>query len=182
MTFAGKGLVEWLLLIPIIVPSVVATMGIHIAFIRLRVADTYLGVVLIHLIPCIPYMILVMTSVFANYGTALEDTARTLGASAVRTFWYVTLPAIWPGLLVATLFTFLISWSQYVTTLLIGGGRVITLPMILFPFISGSNNCNRGGHQPGFCGARDPGLGLHLPVVVQGVVGDGRLWADVDAW
>jgi putative spermidine/putrescine transport system permease protein len=138
--FPGKGVVEWLLLIPIIVPSVVATMGIHLVFIRLRLADTYLGVVLIHLIPCIPYMILVMTSVFANYGTALEDTARTLGASAARTFWHVTLPAILPGLLVATLFTFLISWSQYVTTLLIGGGRVITLPMVLFPFISGSNN------------------------------------------
>jgi len=138
--FPGKGAIEWLLLIPILVPGVVTTMGIHIAFIRLRLADTYLGVVLIHLIPCIPYMILVMTSVFASYDTALEDTARTLGASAVRTFWHVTLPAIFPGLLVATLFTFLISWSQYVTTLLIGGGRIITLPMILFPFISGSNN------------------------------------------
>jgi len=138
--FRGKGLVEWLLMVPIIVPSVVATMGIHIVFIRLRLADTYTGVVLIHLIPCVPYMVLVMTSVFANYGTALEDTARTLGASPVRTFWHVTLPAILPGLLVATLFTFLISWSQYVTTLLIGGGRIISLPMVLFPFISGANN------------------------------------------
>lgn len=125
---------------PIIVPSVVVTMGIHIAFIRLRLADTYTGVVLIHLVPCVPYMVLVMTGVFANYDTALEDTARTLGAGPVRTFRYVTLPAILPGLMVAALFTFLISWSQYVTTLLIGGGRVITLPMVLFPFISGANN------------------------------------------
>lgn len=138
--FRGKGLVEWLLMIPIIVPAVVVTMGIHIVFIRLRLADTFLGMVLIHLIPCVPYMVLVMTSVFANYGTALEDTARTLGAGPVRTFWHVTLPAILPGLLVATLFTFLISWSQYVTSLLIGGGRIITLPMVLFPFISGANN------------------------------------------
>jgi putative spermidine/putrescine transport system permease protein len=138
--FRGKGLVEWLLMIPIIVPAVVVTMGIHIVFIRLRLADSFAGVVLIHLIPCVPYMVLVMTSVFANYGTALEDTARTLGAGPVRTFWHVTLPAILPGLLVATLFTFLISWSQYVTSLLIGGGRIITLPMVLFPFISGANN------------------------------------------
>lgn len=138
--FRGKGLIEWLLMIPIIVPTLVVTMGIHIAFIRLRLVDTFLGVALIHLIPCVPYMILVMASVFANYGTALEDTARTLGANPIQTWWHVTLPGIFPGLLVATMFTFLISWSQYISTVLIGGGRIITLPMVLFPFISGANH------------------------------------------
>ena len=137
--FRGKGLIEWLLMLPIIVPGIVAVMGIHIMFIRYRLNDSLLGVVLVHLIPCVPYMVLVMSSVFANYGTELEDTARSLGASPLRVFWHVTLPGIFPGLLVATLFTFLISWSQYITTVLIGGGRIVTLPMVLFPFISGSN-------------------------------------------
>jgi putative spermidine/putrescine transport system permease protein len=36
----------------------------------------------------------------------------------------------------------LVSWSQYITTLLIGGGSVITLPMVLFPFISAANHAN----------------------------------------
>jgi len=52
------------------------------------------------------------------------------------------LPTIWPGLTVAMLFTFLVSWSQYITTVLIGGGHVVTLPMILFPFISAANHAN----------------------------------------
>ena len=140
--FRGKAIVEWLLMVPIIVPGIVAVMGIHIMFIRYRLTDTLLGVSLVHLIPCVPYMILVMASVFANYGTELEDTARSLGANPWRVFWHVTLPGIFPGLLVATMFTFLISWGQYVTTLLIGGGRIITLPMVLFPFISGANQAN----------------------------------------
>ncbi|MEM7127715.1 MAG: ABC transporter permease subunit [Chloroflexota bacterium] len=140
--FRGKAVIEWLLMAPIIVPGIVAVMGIHIMFIRYRLTDSYLGVSLVHLIPCVPYMILVMASVFANYGTELEDTARTLGAGPVRVFWHVTLPGIFPGLMVATMFTFLISWGQYVTTLLIGGGRIITLPMVLFPFISGANQAN----------------------------------------
>lgn len=138
--FRGKSAVEWLLLMPIIVPPIVATMGIHIIFIRLRLAGTYLGVSLVHLIPTIPYFVLVMSSVFANYGTELEDTARTLGASKWRVFFHVTLPGIAPGLLVASMFTFLVSWSQYVTTLLIGSGRVVTLPLVLFPFISGGSH------------------------------------------
>jgi putative spermidine/putrescine transport system permease protein len=138
--FRGKNVVEWLLMVPIIVPGIVVVMGIHIMFIRYRLTDSYLGVSLVHLIPTVPYMVLVMASVFANYGTELEDTARTLGANPIRVFWHVTLPGIFPGLLVATMFTFLISWGQYVTTLLIGGGRIVTLPMVLFPFISGSNH------------------------------------------
>ncbi len=140
--FRGKGVIEWLLMVPIIVPGLVSTMGIHQVFIRLHLTDTFIGVSLVHLIPCIPYMVLVMSSVFANYGTELEDTARTLGANPLKVFWYVTLPGILPGLMVATMFTFLISWGQYVTTVLIGGGNIITLPMVLFPFITGINYAN----------------------------------------
>jgi putative spermidine/putrescine transport system permease protein len=140
--FRGKSVIEWLLMVPIIVPGIVATMGIHQVFIRLRLTDTFIGVCLVHLIPCIPYMVLVMSSVFANYGTDLEDTARTLGAGPVSVFRYVTLPGILPGLLVSTMFTFLISWGQYITTVLIGGGSIITLPMVLFPFIAGTNYSN----------------------------------------
>jgi putative spermidine/putrescine transport system permease protein len=140
--FRGKGAVEWLLMVPIIVPGIVATMGVHQVFIRLQLTDTFTGVCLVHLIPCIPYMVLVMSSVFANYGTELEDTARTLGANSLRVLWHVTLPGILPGLLVATMFTFLISWSQYITTVLIGGGNIITLPMVLVPFITGVNYAN----------------------------------------
>ncbi len=40
------------------------------------------------------------------------------------------------------MFTFLISWGQYVTTLLIGGGSFVTLPLVLFPFLSGANHAN----------------------------------------
>ncbi len=140
--FRFKSLIEWLLMVPIIVPGIVSVMGIHIIFILLGLTDTIIGVALVHLIPSVPYLILVMTSVFANYGTDLEDTARTLGASPARVWWFVTLPAILPGLLVATMFTFLISWGQYITTVLIGGGTIITLPMVLFPFISGGNQAN----------------------------------------
>lgn len=140
--FHGKQVVNWLITAPLFVPTLVVIMGIHILFIRYNLADSFLGVVLVHLIPALPYFILVMASVFANYATELEETARTLGAGPFLTFWYITLPTIFPGLTVAMLFTFLVSWSQYITTVLIGGGRVVTLPMVLFPFISAANHAN----------------------------------------
>ncbi|MFP4378658.1 MAG: ABC transporter permease, partial [Spirochaetales bacterium] len=62
--------------------------------------------------------------------------ARTLGAGPVRAFLSVGLPNAIPGVLTGALFVFLISWSQYALTLLIGGGRIVTLPILLFAFAS----------------------------------------------
>lgn len=130
--FKGKRFFEFLLLAPTIIPPLAVVLGIHVLFIRYGLADTMIGVMLVHLSPIMPYVVLVMAGVFANYDPEFEEQARSLGAGPLRTFWYVTVPAIFPGMVVAGLFAFLISWSQYITTLLIGGGFIKTLPLVLF--------------------------------------------------
>jgi putative spermidine/putrescine transport system permease protein len=138
--FHGKRLVELLILAPVIVPALAVSLGIHILFIRYGLTDTFVGVVLVHLIPTVPYVTLVMASVFANFDRQYEEQARILGAGPVHAFVLVTLPAVYPGLVVAGLFAFLISWSQYLLTLLIGGGNLITLPLLLFAFARSGDN------------------------------------------
>lgn len=138
--FKGKELVELMILAPVIVPGIAVVLGIHSIFIFWGLNNTITGVVLVHLIPTLPYMTLVMSGIFANYDPAYEDQARSLGASPLKTFWYITLPAIMPGIIVGGLFAFLVSWSQYILTLLIGGGRIITLPLLLFNFATSGRN------------------------------------------
>jgi len=138
--FKGKELVELLILAPTIVPGIAVVLGIHSVFISMGLNNTVSGVVLVHLIPTLPYMVLVMSGIFANYDPSFEAQARSLGASSIKTFWYVTLPAIMPGIIVGGLFAFLVSWSQYILTLLIGGGRVVTLPLLLFNFATSGRN------------------------------------------
>jgi putative spermidine/putrescine transport system permease protein len=138
--FRGRTLVQFLILAPTIVPVLAVAMGIHVAFIRYGLADTLLGVIFVHLVPVTPYMALIMSSVFANYDTDYEDQARSLGARPAQVWRYVMLPAVWPGLMVGSLFAFIISWSQYLLTLLIGGGQVITLPVLLFSFANSGDN------------------------------------------
>ncbi len=133
--FRGKRIVELVLLAPVIVPAIAVAMGIQVLFIRYALADTIPGVVLVHLIPTIPYVVLVMGAVFSNYDTAYEEQARVLGANPLRVFLHVTFPAVLPGLVVAAFFAFLISWSEYIMTVLIGGGQVVTLPILLFAFV-----------------------------------------------
>ena len=138
--FRGKRVVEFLILAPIIVPTLAVAMGIHVTFIRYGLADTLPGVVLVHLIPVTPYMVLILASMFAGYNVEYEEMARTLGARPGQVWRHVMLPLIRPGLIVGGLFAFIISWSQYLLTLLIGGGRVITLPLLLFTFASSGDN------------------------------------------
>jgi putative spermidine/putrescine transport system permease protein len=132
--------VDLLVLAPLIVPPIAVAMGIQILFIRLGLTDTLLGVIIVHLVPTLPYMIVVMRGVFANFESDYEQQARSLGASPMRVLTQVTLPVVFPGIVTGALFVFLVSWSQYVLTLLIGGGRVQTLPVLLFAFASSGDN------------------------------------------
>lgn len=149
--FRGKRIVEFMIITPTIVPPIAFSLGLNINFIRwdlalveagipLDLAGSVIGVSIVHLVPVMPYVVLTLSGVFANYNPDFEAQARSLGARPWRIFWDVTFPAILPGLFVAALFAFLVSWSQYLLTFLIGQGRVVTLPMLLFSAAGTGNN------------------------------------------
>lgn len=138
--FRGRALVSLLLLAPALLPGLAVVFGLNGLFLRLGLSGTLTGVVLAHLIPVLPYMTLVMAAVFSRFNPDFEAQARSLGATPLQVFRCVTLPAILPGLMTGALFAFLVSWSQYLLTLAIGGGRVQTLPLLLFSFASAGRN------------------------------------------
>lgn len=140
MQFPGKAGIKLFLLMPIIVSPLATLMGIQFVLIRLGLSGTVAGVVLVHLLPTIPYMTLVLSSVFANFDTGYEAQARSLGASPLQVLWNVTLPMILPGVVVGALFAFLISWNEFLLTFFVGSGRVFTLPMVLFTSLQGGNS------------------------------------------
>lgn len=130
--FKAKDTISVMLMLPVIVPPLCVAMGLHLWFIRLGLAETFSGVVLVHLTFCLPYSVFVMWGVFSNYNPDYENQARSLGANSRQIITRVMLPLTLPGIMVAGLFSFLLSWSQYLSTLIIGGGRVTTLPILLF--------------------------------------------------
>lgn len=134
-SFRGKKVVELLMLSPLIVPCICVSMGIHQLFIRLGLANTYAGVVLIHIFPSLPYAIRILTSGYKMMGEEFELQSRVLGASRIQTFVHVTLPIMMPSITSSAVMVFVVSYSQYFMTFLIGGGRVMTLPIVMFPYI-----------------------------------------------
>jgi putative spermidine/putrescine transport system permease protein len=143
--FRGRSLVLLILFLPTVVPPLAIGMGLNVLFLRLGLAGSVLGVVLVHVVPVLPYTIFALLGVFARYDEGYELQAYTLGASPPHVWLRVALPLLGPGLAVAALFAFLVSWSQYVLTLLIGGGRVITLPILLFAAVAGGNPTSIAG-------------------------------------
>ena len=137
--FRGRRAVQFLLLAPVIVPGLASAVGLEVFFIRAGLSGTVAGVVLVQLMPTVPYAATVLGAAFANLDPDYERQARALGAGALQVLLFVTLPMLRPSLLLAGLFTFLISWSEYVLTLLVGGGQVTTLPLLLFAAISSSD-------------------------------------------
>lgn len=137
--FRGRQ-VAWLwLYLPTVIPPLAMGMGLNILFLQVGLAGTVLGVVLAHLLPALPYVIFTLAGAFARYDENFEFQAWVLGAGAWRTLFTITLPMLAPSLAVAALFAFLISWSQYLLTLLVGSGRIITLPVLLFSAAAGGN-------------------------------------------
>lgn len=133
--FKGKQLLKILFMTPMLFPLISVAMGIHISFLKLGLANTWLGVFIVHIIPCTPYALKILMDVYEITGSQMELQARVLGANKVQTMFYITIPMLMPGILSAASMAFIVSFSQYFLTFLIGGGNVVTFSMMMFPFI-----------------------------------------------
>ena len=139
--FRGKDLMSFFTVLPLMVPGTVFAMGIQITFIRLGLNNTVAGVILAHLIYSLPYAVCLIMDGTRAVGIALEEQARVLGAGSFQAFRRTTLPMLVPVILSAVSMSYIVSFSQYFLTLLLGGGRVKTFAVVMVPYLqSGSRN------------------------------------------
>jgi len=85
-------------------------------------------VVIAHTIIALPYVVITVTTSLALLDSRLEQAARSLGASPLRTLRDVILPNIKGGVVTGAVFAFIISWDEIVVTLFISTRAVYTLP------------------------------------------------------
>jgi len=132
-------LVSGILLAPLAMPAFVAVMGLTIVLLRARVPGL-VGVVILLVAAALPYTVYTMRVAYAAHDLAYEEEARTLGASPWQVLWRVHLPLVAPGLARSAFLAFLVGWSDYVITILVGGGTIVTLPLLVASFASGVGN------------------------------------------
>ncbi len=138
--FKGKTTMETILLSPILIPTLAVSMGIHLTFIRLGLANQLAGVVIVHLLPTLPYTIKILRAGFERIGKKQEEQAVSLGASPFHVFYSIYLPQLMPSIRSTVFLVTVISLGQYLLTAFIGGGSVITLAILYFPFFQSADD------------------------------------------
>lgn len=133
--FAGKGLANVLLMMPMAVPHIVIAIGYYSYLGQLGLVHSRLGVILAHTALSVPIAFLVLSANLKGFDRTLERAARSLGASPARMFWHITLPILRPGILVSALFAFIQSFDETVVAIFISGRNAETLPRKMFDSI-----------------------------------------------
>ncbi|MCW4459937.1 iron ABC transporter permease [Microbacterium sp. MPKO10] len=127
--------VSVLSLAPMVVPKV--TIGLA-AFLLLNVTgvlDGVAGIIAMHVVVTLPFVIIVVTSALSRTDATLDDAARDLGAGPLRAFRASTLFAIRPSLIAAGLFAFIVSFDEVdMTVFLLKPGQE-TLPVWMFTYM-----------------------------------------------
>ncbi len=89
------------------------------------------SVVIAHATFNMPFVVLIMRSIFRELPFELEEAALVDGASRLQTFWLVALPLAAAGLVAAGLISFAFSWNEFLFALILTGPDTQTLPLLI---------------------------------------------------
>ena len=121
--------------LPVAAPPLALGTGLQVAALAAGVGGTSSGVLLAHLVPAVGYLSLFFLGTFTLYDARAESEARTLGATPWQAWWRVTIPMLRGQIGEAVALGFLISWTQFALTLVVGGGAVRALPLEVFALV-----------------------------------------------
>jgi putative spermidine/putrescine transport system permease protein len=130
--FRGSGLVFYLAIASLIVPSILVSLGIGLQF-RIIGWDTawYTSALGAHLTWTLPFGLLIMFAIFNRFSKSYEEAARDLGASPWQVVRHVIVPIILPSLVGIALFGLTLSYDEFARTLMTAGTSN-TLPLEIY--------------------------------------------------
>jgi putative spermidine/putrescine transport system permease protein len=130
--FPGKRAIVLLFLLPLLIPPL--TYGIPLATLlyQLGLGGTFWGVVLINLVPSVPFVVLVMIPFVEQIDPRIEAAARVFGAGTTSLFIRILLPLLLPGMLAALLLVLVRTIAMFELTFLISGPTTQTLVVSLY--------------------------------------------------
>jgi len=127
--FPGRAIANALILSPLIVPVIIIAIGFFAFFVSFRLTGSLVGLTLAHSALAVPFVIVNVGAVLRTMDRNLELAAANLGANPWRTFRWITLPIILPGVLAGALFAFITSWDEVVVSIFMTTARFRTLPV-----------------------------------------------------
>jgi multiple sugar transport system permease protein len=124
------------ILVARIVPGITFLIPWFILFRQLHLVDTFIALILTHMLVGLPFIVWVMIPFFEAIPRELDEAARVDGCSIPSAFARVILPLSGPGVLSASILAFIFSWNNFMFSIVLATNRTKTLPVAIYNFIS----------------------------------------------
>ena len=175
--FPGKRLIVAIISFPISLPGILVAWAVIVMIGRTGVISQFLatlsgadpsvysnafgiiGLLIGYIYFTLPRATMALVSSVEKLDSTIEEASRSLGASKLETFRYVTLPAIAPGIGSAVVLSFSVCMAAFGTALLLASGEVNILPLKIYSVVLGTYDYGVGS-----------ALGIVLTVITVGVI------------
>jgi multiple sugar transport system permease protein len=117
--YPGREKLAQLVLFTYLLPSVVLIIPLYLMMVWLGVANTLLSLVIAYTTFALPYALWLLRSFMQGIPDDLENAALVDGATRMGAFFDVILPQAMPGIISTSLFTFILSWNEYLYALVL---------------------------------------------------------------
>ena len=134
----GEKPIIFVIMLPMVVPYIIMGVALLILVTRLGIDLSLYTVTMAHVLISVPFAMATLIARFEGFNQALEEASVDLGTSPLSTFWRVTLPLVFPGVLASFLLCFTISFDEFIMAYFLAGTDP-TLPIFIwsqlrFPF------------------------------------------------
>jgi spermidine/putrescine transport system permease protein len=133
--FRGRRAWEGFLYVPIVTPEIVVGISLLLLFALLKFPLGLTTITIAHVAFCISFVVIVVLARIQGMDANLEEAAMILGADEITTFWKITVPQLWPGILSGALLAFTMSFDDFVITSFVSGPGSSTLPIVVYGMV-----------------------------------------------
>ena len=131
--FAGRSTMNLLIFLPMATPEIVMGSSLLALFVASGFGGSlgFFTILIAHIMFCISFVVVTVRARLAGMSDTLEQAAADLYATPSQTFWRVTFPLVFPGILGAALLSFSLSFDDFIVTNL-NAGTTTTFPMYVW--------------------------------------------------
>ena len=129
--FRGRGSTNLLIFLPMTAPEIILGASLLTLWVSMGVGRGFITILVAHIMFNISFVVVTVRARLIGFNRSLEEAGMDLYADAWTTFWKVTFPLIFPGILAAALLAFSLSIDDYVITVF-NAGRTLTFPLWVF--------------------------------------------------
>lgn len=119
-----------------LMPGISFLMPWYVIFSRLNLMDTYVALILSHMLIALPIVVWIMSTYFNSIPVEMEESAMVDGATRQYAFWAIILPMSGPGVITAATLSFIFSWNNFMFSQVLSMEKTKTLPIAVYNFVS----------------------------------------------